>query len=69
MSIFTKEDSIEKACELLRGSELKVNDIGSLVGYPNAHHFSSLFKKSVGCPPTAYCDKTQKNTRQLMVKM
>ncbi|SFI79230.1 Helix-turn-helix domain-containing protein [Paenibacillus sp. UNC496MF] len=47
---------MEKACELLRGSELKINDISELVGYENQRYFSQVFKKFTGLTPSEYRD-------------
>ncbi|OXS57400.1 hypothetical protein B1A99_18130 [Cohnella sp. CIP 111063] len=45
---------MEKACELLRGSERKINDISELVGYENQRYFSQVFKKFTGQTPSEY---------------
>ncbi|RXZ82188.1 response regulator [Paenibacillaceae bacterium] len=45
---------MEKACELLRSSEQKVNEIAELVGYENQRYFSQVFKKFTGVTPSEY---------------
>ena len=40
-----------KAAELLKLTELSINDISNAVGYPNQLHFSRAFKKTYGIPP------------------
>ncbi|OPH60287.1 hypothetical protein BC351_17465 [Paenibacillus ferrarius] len=45
---------MEKACELLRASDRKVNDISELVGYENQRYFSHVFKKFTGQTPSEY---------------
>ncbi|MBB6734347.1 response regulator [Cohnella zeiphila] len=45
---------IGKAKEYLRGSAVKVGEIGKLVGYSDSRYFSKLFKKHVGKMPTEY---------------
>ncbi|MFD0693578.1 response regulator [Paenibacillus sp. GCM10027628] len=45
---------MEKACELLRSSERKVNEIAELIGYENQRYFSQVFKKFTGQTPTEY---------------
>lgn len=50
--ILTKR--MERAEELLIQTNLKVYDIANLVGYQNAKHFSSVFKKYSGKTPQKY---------------
>ncbi|MDQ0873907.1 two-component system response regulator YesN [Paenibacillus sp. V4I3] len=45
---------IEKACELLAGSTLKIYQIGEAVGYPNPRYFSEWFQKQMGMSPGDY---------------
>jgi two-component system response regulator YesN len=45
---------IKKACELLSDVEYKVYQIGEMVGIPDAHYFSRIFKKQMGMTPTEY---------------
>ncbi|MFC5529191.1 response regulator transcription factor [Cohnella yongneupensis] len=45
---------MEKACELLRSSDRKINDISELVGYENQRYFSQVFKKFTGQTPSEY---------------
>jgi len=45
---------MEKACNLLKNSILKVNEIGLLVGYENHQYFCQLFKKYTGMTPSEY---------------
>ncbi|WP_130607498.1 helix-turn-helix domain-containing protein [Cohnella abietis] len=45
---------MEKACELLRESDRKINDIAELVGYENQRYFSQVFKKFTGLTPSEY---------------
>ena len=40
-----------KATELLRLTQLSVQEIGNAVGYPNALHFSRAFKNIYGVSP------------------
>ena len=40
-----------KAAELLKLTELSINDLSNAVGYPNQLHFSRAFKKTYGIPP------------------
>ncbi|TFE28614.1 response regulator transcription factor [Cohnella luojiensis] len=45
---------MEKACELLRSSDRKINEISELVGYENQRYFSQVFKKFTGQTPSEY---------------
>ena len=45
---------IEKACELLGSSTLKIYQIGESVGYPNPRYFSEWFQKQKGMSPGDY---------------
>ena len=45
---------MEKAMQILRGSELTVMEIASSVGIPNPSHFATLFQKKTGLTPTKY---------------
>ena len=45
---------MEKAKELLRDTDLPIDDIGESVGYDNRHSFSKAFKKYAGQPPASY---------------
>jgi two-component system response regulator YesN len=45
---------IKNACELLRDVEYKIYQVGEMVGIPDAHYFSRLFKKHTGMTPSEY---------------
>lgn len=45
---------IEKACELLSGSDRKIIDISELVGYENQRYFSQVFRKMMGQTPSEF---------------
>ncbi|MBA3845406.1 MAG: helix-turn-helix transcriptional regulator, partial [Planctomycetes bacterium] len=49
-----RERRLEHACRLLRASDLPVGVIGARVGYPDPYHFSRVFARHAGIPPTAY---------------
>ena len=48
---------IEKAKELLTGSDLSMKEICSMCGYQDPNYFSRTFKKNVGLTPTEYKEK------------
>lgn len=43
-----------KAVKLMHNPELKTYEIGQMVGYDNANHFSKIFRKHFGVTPTEY---------------
>ena len=48
---------VGKAKELLANSNIKINRIGEMVGYPNPSHFGHIFRTHVGVTPKEYRDK------------
>ena len=50
MSLLT-EKRMEKAKELLLGSNMKISEICERCGYPDQHYFSYGFKKYYGVSP------------------
>jgi len=48
-----------KAAELLKLTELTINDVGNAVGYPNQLHFSRAFKNVYGVSPREWRNKNQ----------
>jgi len=51
---FITDYRIKAAKDLLRDSDLSINEIADKVGYGEQRYFSKLFKKSVGIKPTEY---------------
>jgi AraC-like DNA-binding protein len=45
---------IQKACELLDNTSLKIKDIAPQVGYPDPYYFSRIFTKVIGNSPRDY---------------
>jgi AraC family transcriptional regulator len=45
---------IERSKKLLADSRLSVLDIGLAVGFRNQQHFATIFRNSVGVPPSVY---------------
>jgi two-component system response regulator YesN len=48
---------LEKATQLLKETNLKVYQIGNMVGYTNISHFCSIFKSLNGVSPSEYRNK------------
>ena len=53
MAYFTKM-KINKACNFLENSDLKINQIATLLGYTDPLYFSRVFTKIIGIPPSEY---------------
>ncbi len=45
---------MQKACELLSTSDLRIREIATALGYIDPYYFSRLFKKVMGVSPRAY---------------
>jgi two-component system response regulator YesN len=56
LSDYVTQCRMEKAKGLLKHTQLKIQDISRLAGYPNAKYFMSVFKQVVGFTPTEYRD-------------
>lgn len=54
---FLSEVRMEAAVRLLRQKNLKIGDIGPLVGYENVNYFMRKFKERFGCTPSEYREK------------
>lgn len=50
---YLEKTRIDKACELLKTTDININDIASNVGYNSAQSFRRAFKKTMGINPTA----------------
>lgn len=48
---------MERAKQLLRDTNMLVFEVADAVGFDNPRYFVSVFKKAVGCTPTAYRDQ------------
>ena len=45
---------IQKACQLLHFSQLRINEVASQIGIEDPFYFSRLFKQQMGISPVAY---------------
>lgn len=45
---------IQRAKQRLLSTELPISDVGRAVGYPDSNYFTKVFKRTVGCTPSAY---------------
>lgn len=48
------QKKIEKAKRLLEDTELRIYEIGALVGYADIKYFSKMFKRYIGITPQEY---------------
>lgn len=53
---------IQKACDLLKTTNLTVEEISSCVGFPDALYFSRLFRKKKNMSPSMYRKKHTKRS-------
>ncbi|WP_139993799.1 response regulator transcription factor [Paenibacillus paridis] len=51
---YVSRKRIEKACELLGGTDRKIIEISELIGYENQRYFSQVFRKVMGLTPSEY---------------
>jgi YesN/AraC family two-component response regulator len=56
LSDYVTRCRMDKARTLLRTTQLKIQDIARLSGYPNGKYFMSVFKQVVGVTPSEYRD-------------
>ncbi len=61
MTVFTfiREERIARSLELLRNTDIDVQDIALLVGFANAGNFATAFREKTGQTPSAYRHGTQ----------
>lgn len=51
---YCKAVKLEKACQLLQETNMKIYEIANELGYTNAQHFSTVFREKVGMTPLEY---------------
>ena len=51
---YITEQRMQRAMQLLKGSNLKIYDIGKFVGYMSSTHFTTVFKQYTNCTPKEY---------------
>lgn len=51
---YVTEKRMKKAMQMLKQTDLHSGEIAAAVGYKDAHYFSFVFKKTLGCTPREY---------------
>ena len=51
---YLKEIRIKAAKRLLENTELRIQEVGKMVGYENYKHFMKIFKNICGVSPSEY---------------
>ena len=51
---------IQKACEYIEITNMRMNEIATQLGFKDAPYFSRIFKKVMGCSPSAYREREQR---------
>ena len=53
---------VERACQLMDTTDMKVNQLCHKVGIDDCYYFSRLFSKTMGMSPRAYRERQNRNT-------
>ncbi len=56
---YITETKVKKAAELLMNSDMSISEVSYAVGFKNSNHFSSVFTKIYGIPPTKFRRSTK----------
>jgi len=54
------EARCDSACKLLSGSELKINEVATVLGYDDAGSFTRAFERWMGLSPLAFRNSYQR---------
>ena len=60
---YVKARRIEEAQTFLRNTDLAIEEIGIICGYPQRTHFSRVFKEQVGLPPQLFRQGEREETQ------
>ena len=58
------EYRIAKACDMLSGSDMRVGEVATAVGFESLPHFTRIFRQIKGMPPTQWTAHTSKESKQ-----
>jgi len=56
-SIYFRNKRLDKACQLLKATDLTINQIAFQVGFKTQSYFSAKFSEYMGCSPKHYRKK------------
>lgn len=54
---YLNQIKIERACQLLQKTDMRINQICHKIGFDDSYYFSRLFKQQTGLPPRQYREK------------
>ena len=54
---YLRQLRVQKAAELLAGSDRKISDIGEQCGFREMSYFTKTFRELMGCTPSRYREK------------
>lgn len=57
----------QRACRLLKETDMKINQICFKIGIEDSLYFSRLFSKTMGMPPREYRNKKKKKQTHLVL--
>lgn len=57
---FIRKIRFKEACELLKDGRFSISEISDMVGFNTPSYFATCFKKYMGCLPTEYIKKNQR---------
>ncbi|MGN1203322.1 MAG: AraC family transcriptional regulator [Eubacterium sp.] len=60
---YLKSIKMNKACELLKNTDMPIIEISNMLGYASLSHFNRVFKEHSGITPSAYRKSKQKSIR------
>jgi two-component system, response regulator YesN len=61
LSDYVTQIRIDRAKHLLKDTQIKVQDIAKLSGYPNVKYFLHVFKQNLGCTPSEFRENNNTN--------
>lgn len=61
---FIREERIARGVQLLRDTDIDVQDIALLIGFNNAGNFATAFRERMGVTPSAYRQRAESEQRQ-----
>ncbi|MFC4103423.1 response regulator transcription factor [Paenibacillus xanthanilyticus] len=61
LSDYVTQIRMDRAKQLLKDTQIKIQDIAKLSGYPNVKYFLHVFKQNLGCTPSEYRENNNIN--------